>query len=72
MTFSFCPFQLTAILSSQPVDRIVGFARGANEAAEGIGDKGTCHAASVVNIANVDLDGSVVLGGDEAVGGGAG
>lgn len=57
---------------SEAVHGVVGLAHGADEAAEGVdvvlaGD-GT---AVLVNLGDVDLDGTVVLGLDDAVGGAA-
>lgn len=43
----------------------------ADEPAEGEGGEVTGVEALLVHVANVNLDGSVVLGGDEAVSGGA-
>ena len=58
-----------AVLLCQPVQAVVALAHGADEAAEGVDLVVTGVAAVLVNLANTDLDGSVVLGLDDASGG---
>lgn len=58
---------LTASLGSQAVERIVALALGPDLSAESEGGGGGEGTAVGVDIGNDDLDGGVVLGGDEAV-----
>jgi hypothetical protein len=58
-----------AILLCEPVEAVVGLAHGADEATEGVDLVVTGVAAVLVNLADGDLDGSVVLGLDDASGG---
>lgn len=51
-----------------PVERVVGVASLTDRAAEGVRDVGARHLARLVDLGHVDLDRSVVLGDDEAVG----
>lgn len=51
------------------VERVVALAAGANEAAQGVLDGLAGVATRVVNLADRDLDGSVVHSLDDAVGG---
>jgi len=59
------------ILLCQPVERVVALAHGADEAAEGICLVLAGVAAVLVDLADADLDGGVVLGLDDAAGGAA-
>jgi hypothetical protein len=54
-----------AILLCEPVEAVVALAHGADEAAEGV----DLVVAVLVNLADADLDGGVVLGLDDASGG---
>ena len=58
-----------AVLLCEPVQAVVRLAHGAYEAAEGVDLVVTGVAAVLVNLANADLDGGVVLGLDDASGG---
>jgi hypothetical protein len=58
-------------LGGETVDGIVSATLAADETAEGKGSKLTSVVAIGIDVTNVDLDGSVVLGSDQAVGGGA-
>jgi hypothetical protein len=58
-----------AILLCEPVQAVVGLAHGADEAREGVDLVVASVAAVLVNLADGDLDGSVVLGLDDASGG---
>lgn len=58
-----------AILLCEPVEAIVALAHGADEAAQGVNLVVASVAAVLVNLANADLDRSVVLGLDDASGG---
>jgi hypothetical protein len=58
-----------AILLCEPVEAVVALAHGADEAAEGVDLVVAGVAAVLVNLADADLDGSVVLGLDDASGG---
>lgn len=57
------------ILGDKAVKGVIALGVGANEAGEGVGGELTGEVAGGINIANVDLDGGVVLGGNDAVGG---
>lgn len=59
----------TTILGGKAVERVIGLRLGADEAGEGVGGEGASVAAVLVNITNVDLNGGVVLGANEAVSG---
>ena len=60
------------LVSEESVKGSVGLASLAHEASEGDdGVLGAGHLAVFVNLGNLDLHGSVVLGGDESVSGGA-
>jgi hypothetical protein len=59
-----------AILLCEPVEAVVALAHGADEAAEGVDLVVAGVAAVLVNLADAELDGSVVLGLDDASGGG--
>ena len=63
--------RLTTILGGKAVDRVIGLGLGTNVAREGVGGEGAVVATVLVNTSDVDLDGSVVLGANEAVSGGA-
>lgn len=63
---------LTTILSGQTVDAIISFSVTANETAQGVGNEAASQTTLGVDVANVKLNGSVVLGSDKAVGGRAG
>ena len=63
---------LTTILSSQTVDAVISFSVATNVTAKSIGSEGTGQTTFGVDISNVKLNGSVVLGSDKAVGGRAG
>jgi hypothetical protein len=66
------PYTLQESISlSQPVERIVALAHGTNEAAKSKGVVLASVSAVLVDFSNADLDRSVVLGLDDAVGGGA-
>jgi hypothetical protein len=58
-----------AILLCEPVEAVVALAHGADEAAQGVGLVLAGVAAVLVNLADADLDGGVVLGLDDASGG---
>ena len=58
---------LTSSLSSQSVERIVALALGPDLSAEGKGGGGGEGTAVGVDVGDDDLDGGVVLGGDEGV-----
>ena len=58
-----------AVLLCEPVEAVVALAHGADEAAEGVDLVLAGVAAALVNLANAELDGSVVLGLDDASGG---
>jgi len=58
-----------AVLLCKPVHAVVALAHGADETAEGVNLVVTGVAAVLVNLANADLDRSVVLGLDDASGG---
>jgi hypothetical protein len=58
-----------AVLLCEPVETVVALTHGADEAAEGVDLVVTGVAAVLVNLANADLDGSVVLGLDDTSGG---
>lgn len=60
--------KLTSVLRRQSVQGVVRLALSANKAGEGVGGGGTSEPAVGVDVANVDLDRSVVLGGDETAG----
>ena len=54
----------------QTVQRVVGFTSGSDVAGQSVGDELTWDGtALLVNLGDVDLDGSVVLGLDNSVGG---
>ncbi len=58
-----------AVLLGQAIDAVVRLAHTANSAADGVGLESTGHAPSrLVNFCHVDLDGGVVLGGQNPVG----
>ena len=61
----------TTVLGGEAVDRVISLGLGTNVAREGVGGEGAVVAAVLVNTSDVDLDGSVVLGANEAVSGGA-
>lgn len=63
---------LTTILSGQTVDAVIGFSVTANKTAQGVGSEAASQTTLGVDVANVKLNGSVVLGSDKAVGGRAG
>ncbi|KAJ2513315.1 hypothetical protein H4217_006407, partial [Coemansia sp. RSA 1939] len=54
-----------AVSGGKTVDRIVRLAEGTDHTADSVGMEATSEAAILVNLANVDLDGRVVLGADE-------
>ena len=58
-----------AVLLCEPVEAVVALAHGADEAAHGVDLVVTGVAAVLVNLADADLDGSVVLGLYDASGG---
>jgi hypothetical protein len=61
-----------AVPLGEAVHGVVGLAHGADEAAEGVGVVLAGDGAAVlVDLGDVDLDGAVVLGLDDAVGGAA-
>ena len=63
---------LTSLLSSQPVERVVALTRLANVAREGESRRRALDETTVlVDVTDGDLDGSVVLGLDDAASGGA-
>jgi hypothetical protein len=62
------PLQQT-ILGGQSVQRVVGFTVGTDGARESIGDVAARQATVGVNVSNVDLHGSVVLGANQAASG---
>ncbi len=56
------------VLLGQPVDAVVRLPHAADGAADGVGLDGAGHApGGLVHVRDVDLDGGVVLGGDDAV-----
>lgn len=57
------------ILLCEPVEAVVALAHGADESGEGVDLVLTSVAAVLVNLANADLDGGVVLGLDDTSGG---
>ena len=61
-----------AVLLCKPVQAVVRLAHGAHEAAEGIDLVVASVAAVLVNLADAELDRGVVLGLDDASGGGLG
>jgi hypothetical protein len=61
----------TFVFGSKAVNGVISLSVGADETRESVGGEGGKEAAFSVNIANVDLHGSVVLGRDEATSGGA-
>jgi len=60
-----------AVTLSEAVDAVVGLAHGADEAAESVGLGLAVESAVLVDLCDGDLDGTVVLGLDDAVGGAA-
>lgn len=58
-----------AILLRKPIQGVVALAHWPNETAQRIGDILTSIAAGLVNLSNGDLNGRVILGFDDAVGG---
>ena len=60
---------LTTIISGQTVKGVIRLGFTTNETAESVGGVGTGQTTFSIDITNVDLDGSVVLGSDETVGG---
>lgn len=58
-----------AVLLCEPVEAVVALAHGADEAAECVDLVLAGVAAALVNLANAELDGGVVLGLDDASGG---
>jgi hypothetical protein len=54
----------------EPVQAVVSLAHGADKAADGVGLDIAGVAAVLVNLGDADLDGCVVLGPDDASGGG--
>lgn len=57
-----------AVSSAQAVQAVVRLGVETDSTADGVGNRRTGGAALSVNVSNVDLDGSMVLGGDETVG----
>ena len=71
------PLELVGVLDqagllSKAVNRVVGASLLAQEAADGEGGGLSGVDSLLVNVGEVDLHGSVILGGDQAVGGRAG
>ncbi|KAG1427415.1 hypothetical protein G6F57_023257 [Rhizopus arrhizus] len=60
---------LTSILLSKTVEGVVRFSFLTNETTESVGGESVGIATISVDITNVDLNGSVVLGSNETVGG---
>ena len=60
-----------AVTLSEAVDAVVRLAHGADEAAESVGLSLAVESAVLVDLCDGDLDGTVVLGLDDAVGGAA-
>merc|ERR1719192_396761 len=59
-----------AVLLGQSVDTIIGFTHTTNLTANGVGLEPAGHpSGGLVNVGDVDLDGGVILGGDDAVAG---
>jgi ABC-type Fe3+-hydroxamate transport system substrate-binding protein len=56
------------VLLGEPVQRVVGLAHGAHEAAEGVWLVLASVATVLVDLADADLDGGVILGLDDATG----
>lgn len=61
-----------AVLLCEPVEAVVALAHGTDEARQGVDLVVTGVAAVLVNLADADLDRGVVLGLDDASGGGLG
>lgn len=59
----------TSIPRRQPVNRVVALALRPHESRKGVGGEGASQPARRIDVADVDLDGRVVLGGDETAGG---
>jgi len=59
------------IVGGKAVDGVISLGLGTDVAREGVGGEGAGVATVLVNTADVDLDGRVVLGANEAVSGGA-
>ena len=57
----------TASLGGEAVERVVALTLGPNLAAEREGGRGREGATVLVDVSDADLDGRVVLGGDETV-----
>jgi hypothetical protein len=60
-----------AVLLGEPVDGVVALAHGADEAAEGVDLVVAGVATVLIDLADADLNGAVVLGLDDAAGGAA-
>ena len=58
---------LTSLLSSQPVDRVVGLTHASYLTAESDGGGSLEGLAVSTDVSDLDLDRGVVLGGDESV-----
>ena len=58
-----------AVLGAEAVEGVIRLAHAADEAGQDVGLGGASEAARLINIGDVELDGSVVLGGDETAGG---
>jgi len=56
------------LFGSQTTERVVGFRSETNGTGEGEGNKFTSVTTFGIDFTNVQLDGSVILGGDKAVG----
>ena len=60
---------LTTVFSGQTVKGVIRLGFTTDETAESVGGIGAGQTTFSIDITNVDLDGSVVLGSDETVGG---
>jgi hypothetical protein len=58
-----------AVLLCEPVEAVVALAHGADETADGVGLGLAGVATVLVNLGDADLDGTMVLGPDDATGG---
>jgi hypothetical protein len=58
-----------AVLLCEPVQAVVALAHGADETADGVGLGLAGVAAVLVNLGDADLDGTMILGPDDATGG---
>lgn len=58
-----------AVLGAETVKGVIRLGLSTNESREDVGLGGTGNTARLIDISNVDLDGSVVLGSDETAGG---